>query len=82
MFATSTPGREQPSGPSSGQDWRKSGGLLTPALSVTPAKCVSCAAQSAALSDAILRCKSSALRALPVEAIVRLVRPTFRRATT
>jgi hypothetical protein len=49
-FATQAPGREQPSGPASGRQWVRNRGVAhAPAPSVTPAKCVSCAAQNAAL---------------------------------
>ena len=49
-FATLAPGREQPSGPPSGRDTAQNRGVAhAPAPSVTPAKCVSCAAQDAAL---------------------------------
>ena len=49
-FATPTPGREQPSGPASGRTGPQNRGVAhAPAPSVTPAKCVSCAAQNAAL---------------------------------
>jgi hypothetical protein len=47
----------------------KSGGLLTPAPSVTPAKCVSCAAQNAAL--VVLP------RSLAVVGVERLAREAF-----
>ncbi len=48
--ATPAPGREQPSGPASGRQWAQNRGVAhAPAPSVTPAKCVSCAAQNAAL---------------------------------
>jgi hypothetical protein len=43
-------GREQPSGPASGRQWVQNRGVAhAPAASVTPAKCVSCAAQNVAL---------------------------------
>ena len=49
-FATAAPGREQPSGPASGRQRPQNRGVAhAPAASVTPAKCVSCAAQNAAL---------------------------------
>ena len=49
-FATAAPGREQPSGPASGrQSARNRGVAHAPVPPVTPAKCVSCAAQNAAL---------------------------------
>jgi hypothetical protein len=51
-IATLTKGREQPSGPASGRQSTLNGGLLTP--SVTPAKCISCAAQNAALGALLL----------------------------
>ena len=48
--AAPTPGREQPPGPSSGQDKPQNRGVAhAPTPSVTPAKCLSCAAQNAAL---------------------------------
>ena len=43
-------GREQPSGPASGRQWVQNRGVAhAPTPSVTPAKCVSCAAKNAAL---------------------------------
>ena len=49
-IATLTSGREQPSGPASGRQWVQNRGVAhAPAPSVTLAKCVSCAAQNAAL---------------------------------
>ena len=50
QFAPPAPGREQPSGPASGRQRVQNRGVAhAPALSATPAKCVSCAAQNAAL---------------------------------
>jgi hypothetical protein len=49
-FATSAPGREQPSGRASGRQWVQNRGVVhAPAPSVTPAKYVSCAAKAPAL---------------------------------
>ena len=49
-FVTPAPGREQPSGPASGRQSAQNRGVAhAPAPSVTSAKCVSCAAQNAAL---------------------------------
>jgi hypothetical protein len=49
-LATPTPGREQPSGPASGRQSAQNRGVAhAPTPSVTPAKCVSRAAQNAAL---------------------------------
>jgi hypothetical protein len=49
-FATPAQGREQPSGPASGWQSAPNRGVAhAPAPSVTAAKCVSCAAQNAAL---------------------------------
>jgi hypothetical protein len=48
-------GREQPSGPTSGRHEAKNRGVAhAPVLSVTLAKCVSCAAQNAALGVLLL----------------------------
>jgi hypothetical protein len=69
-FATPTPGREQPSGPASGRHGPLNRGVAhAPALSVTPAKCVSCAAQNAALVVLPLRVQVVGMERLAREAL-------------
>ncbi len=72
VIATPTPGREQPSGTTSGRLSRQTRGVAhAPAPSVTPAKCVSCAAQNAALRVRLL--------SVQVVSVERLAKAAFRK---